>query len=52
MKVEEKLAGYKVITNLENNKQNVGWVNPQDITHQTETVGDATLTHPTTEYDD
>jgi type I restriction enzyme S subunit len=47
MKVEEKLAGYKVITNLENNKQNVGWVNPQDVTHQTETVGDAALTHPT-----
>lgn len=43
MKVEEKLAGYKVITTLENNKENVGWVNPQDITHQTETVGDAAL---------
>lgn len=46
MKVEEKLAGYNVITTLENNKKNVGWVNPQDITHQTETVGDATLTPP------
>lgn len=47
MKVEEKLAGYNAITTLENNKKNVGWVNPQDVTHQTETVGDAGLTHPT-----
>lgn len=46
MKVEEKLAGYNAITTLENNKENVWWVNPQDVTHQAETVGDAALIHP------
>lgn len=44
MKAEEKVANYAV---LEKPQKSVGWVRPEAVTHQTETVGYATLTHPT-----
>ncbi len=40
MKAEEKCAEYAAA-------ENVGWVRPEAVTHQTETVGYAALTHPT-----